>query len=750
MDFNSVKALSLIVIGLLTSGMPLSGGAGQEVPAAAAAPRRIPRTKLPIKMDGRLDDPAWQQAWSMELAYEVSPGENIPARVRTVVRAIYDDRHVYFAFEAYDPEPAEIRAHLTDRDQNGSDDWVLVVLDTFNDARRSFDFMVNPLGIQSDFVEVRGQDEESVWDTIWDSAGVMTDWGWSVEMKIPFSSLRFQHGEGNQVWGLDAVRNYPRSQRYRFGLFPRDRDNNCYLCQAIKIEGFEGASPGHNLEIVPTLTGSRTDRRPDFPDGSFEKDDQRLEAGVTARWGITPNMVVSGTVNPDFSQVEADALQMSVNEPFALFYPEKRPFFMEGADFFTTPLRAVYTRTFRDPIWGLKLTGKEGSHTVGAYVVRDEMLNLLFPGSQGSSGTSLDMPSTGSVFRYKHDFGESYTFGALFTDREGDGYANRLASLDGQLRFTATDEIRFQVLGSQTRYPGEVAADFNQPEGTFEDWGVDVLYLHSSRSVNIWGIFRKIGADFRADLGFMPQVGFQGYNGGMEYVWNPPENSWYSSFRLEGDFVRHEDGDGRLLDQQGLVSFQYEGEPLLSHFSATARRKQVLYNNVEFNLNQLSLHQCFKPDGHSHAFINLDWGEVVDYTNTRPGRRLRIYPGLMYNLGRHLLLDGFLIYERLTEDPGWLYTANLAQLNATWQFTPRMFLRSIFQYSRYEYNPDLYIVPVAPESSQFSTQILFSYKLNPQTVLFLGYSDNRLGSQDYALTQSDRTFFMKIGYAWTL
>jgi len=712
-------------------------------------PYQITRASSVIKVDGVLDEEAWDNVWSMELKYEVRPGENIPPPVQTEVLITYNDKNVYFAFRAYDPHPKEIRAHLSDHDNIGNDDWVAMILDTFNDERRSFGFMVNPLGVQTDFVETESGDGGE-WDAIWESAGKIFHWGYSVEMRIPFSSLRFQRASGDQIWGIDAIRRYPRKHRYHIGLFPRDRNNNCYLCQAIKIKGFEGVSPGRNLEITPTLTGVKTDEREDFPEGGFINRDKSLEAGVTARWGVTPNMTVATTINPDFSQVEADARQLDINEPFALFYSEKRPFFMEGSDYFSTTLNAVYTRTMREPIWGLKLTGKERGNTIGCYVVRDELTNLIFPGNQESRATSLDMPSTSSVFRFKRDIGSKYTLGALVTDREGDSYFNRVAGFDGDFRFTSKDNLKVQFLGSSTRYPDEVAADFDQKQGKFNDWAMDVTYIHKTRTLSYWGVFRKVGMDFRADLGFMPKVGYRGYLAGAEYTWNPGENSWYSSFELEGEYVHHQDQDGNLLDKQFTVMFTYEGEPRQSHSFIQAKRKREVYHNVVFDLNSIFFHHCMNPNGDSHIWLNVDIGHRVDYANIQLGNRVRIAPGIFYRFGRHLMVDFNHTFERMNVDAGRLFTANLSQATIAYQFNRRMFIRSIFQYVNYDYNIENYSYELDPRYEHLFTQILFSYKINPQTVFFLGYSDNYLGNQDINLTRSDRTFFMKIGYAWTL
>ena len=458
-------------------------------------PHQVPLISGPIVINGSLDDEAWHQALELEMKYEVRPGENVEPPVRTLVLLAYDKSTLYIAFRAFDPDPAAIRAHLMDRDSAWYDDWVGVVLDTFNDERRSFDFLVNPFGIQMDFTET-SDSEDNGFDAIWDSKGRVYDWGFAVEIAIPFTSLRFQRTGEDQIWGFDALRSYKRNVDHRMGLFPRDRNNNCYLCQTVKIKGFAGVDPGRNLEIVPTLTAVRTDARDEIPGGDFQELNSDVEAGITARWGFTPNMTINATVNPDFSQVEADSLQLDINEPFALYFNERRPFFTEGADFFRTPFDIVYTRTMRDPTWGLKLTGKEGANTIGAYVVRDESNNLIFPGSQGSSATSLHENVTASVFRYKRDIGSKYTLGVMATDREGGDYYNRVFGFDGGFRFTNTDYLSLTAYGSSTRYSQKIAQNFSQPEGGFSDYLWEAYYSHSTRDYSLYGQYADVGKRF--------------------------------------------------------------------------------------------------------------------------------------------------------------------------------------------------------------------------------------------------------------
>jgi hypothetical protein len=711
-------------------------------------PGQIPRVESRIEVDGVLDEALWERAWTMPLDYEVSPGENTPALAQTEVLVMHDANRIYVGFRAHDPDPGAIRAHLSDRDEAWSDDWVGVVLDTFNDERRDYLFVVNPFGVQMDVIEVESTGG-TPWDGIWKSAATITDWGWSAEIEIPFSTLRFQRSTGPQVWGFDAIRGYPRNVSHQMGAFPRDRSNNCYLCQALKIEGFAGVSPGRNIEIDPTLTTFRTDEREEIPDGPMDTGDTEIDLGLTARWGVTPNLTLSGTINPDFSQVEADALQLTVNRPFAIFFPELRPFFMEGADFFDTSMDVVYTRVMRDPEWGLKLTGKEGSHTVGAYVVEDEITNLIMPGSESSDFTVLEQPNTATVLRYKYDVGNRFTLGGIFTNRDGTDYLNRVVGIDGDLRLTAKDRVWLQLLRSSTRYPDSVVEEFDQPEGTLDDWTAEVVYVHETRTWEWWAAFQDVGTDFRADLGFMPRVDHQHREVGLGYQWNATDTSWYSRMDIKAKVEDTVDQTGFLLFHEDVVQFTIEG-PYQSHSVIRPSRAREGFGGKEFDVSRLRLHVCGNPNRHSHAYLNLEGGGKVDYANTRLGDFLNLNLGLSYRFGRHLSVEPSYVWERMDVDEGWLYTTSIAKLYASWQFNARCFARAILQYVDDEFNTGLYSDDRDPKTRWLFSQLLFSYKLNPRTVFFLGYSDNSVANQDYGLTQVDRTIFAKIGYAWVL
>lgn len=700
-------------------------------------------------IDGTLDEAVWADALRIDVPYEVQPAENVPAPVETVLLLWHDAEALYAGFRAFDPRPEEIRAHLWDRDGIGPDDWVVLVLDTFNNERWNYVLQVNPLGVQGDMIEMRNAPSVE-WDAIWDSAGHIADWGWSVEIRIPFSSLRFQRSDRPQTWGLDAVRSYPRSVRHHLGAFPRDRANSCYLCQAVKIQGFEGVTPGRSLELTPTLTSIHAQEREPFPEGDWTDTASETEFGLTARWGITPNLTVSGTVNPDFSQVEADALQLDINEPFALFFEERRPFFMEGSQLFDTRLDVVYTRMVREPSWGAKITGREGQHGLGAYVLADEVTNLIFPGPERSDSTSLDSESTVGVARYSYDFDSNLSIGAIATGREGDGYSNLVTGIDGEWRPTPADRLQWQLVRSATEYPDEIVRDFDQPSGQFTDWAGELRYVHNGRTVDYWAIWEDIGTDFRADLGFIPRVGYREGEVGGDYTFYADESdTWFTEIVLHGEVSRRTRQDGDLLLQDSEFAAVYQG-PAQSHSVVEVHQQREGFGGREFDLFKVFLHHCMKPDAHSHMWVNVWLGDQLDYSEVRRGDRIQVEPGISYGFGRHLRLEAWYLWERLEIGNEVLYEASIPQATVSYQFNRRTFLRAVLQYVDYEYNTELYLDGRDPEFERLFSQLLFSYTVNPQTVLFVGFSENAFGSHTHDLTASDRTVFAKIGYAWNL
>jgi hypothetical protein len=708
-----------------------------------------------IKVDGLLDEDAWQKATVIKLPYEWMPGDNAPAPVETECLVTFDRSGFYIAFRCFDPKPEEIRAHLMDRDATDTliqDDHINVIIDAFNDERRGFQFRVNPLGVQADanFSEMEGYEDFS-WDAIWDSAGKITDWGYAIEMAIPFNQLRFPRTAEKQTWGFSAERSWPRSVRHRMESHPRDRNRACLLCQFNKLSGFENISPGRNLEFDPTLTASRTDAMAmaGFPSGGIEKGGVQADPGITVKWGVTPNLILNATANPDFSQVEADVAQLDVNKRFALYYPEKRPFFLEGGDFFLTPIQAVFTRTVADPLWGTKLTGKAGRSALGFFAAQDRINNLIFPSNQGSASTSLDQDVTGGVLRYRHDVGKGSTLGLLYTGRAGGGYANHVGGADGFFRLSQSTSIRFQYLHSETEYPGAVALDFGQKMGLFGGNGVQTEFMHMTRNWQAFASYSDISASFRADYGFLPRVDVRTFDAEVHRLFWGDGKRWFSRLQFWLRSYYTTDHDGRMTDSRIALGGTYQG-PLQSQVSAIGRLNREFYLGRTYDVSDLVLGLALKPAGGMSFGLDNTLAKAIDYNNNRPAETLQVGPWMELGLGTHINLTVYHSLERLESSGLRTYTANLSQVRLIYNFNVRSFVRAIVQYRDVNRVPDRYIFPVDPHSKGIFTQLLFSYKINPQTVLFLGYSDNSLGLQGIDITRTDRTFFFKIGYALVL
>ncbi|MCP5102015.1 MAG: carbohydrate binding family 9 domain-containing protein, partial [bacterium] len=686
----------------------------------------------------------------IKIIYEWTPGDNIPAPVKTECLVTFDKSKLYIAFKCFDPEPGKIRAHLMDRDSMDTfvqDDNVGFMLDTFNDERRAFQFRVNPLGVQADaiFSEMEGYEDFS-WDAIWKSAGKITGFGYVVELAIPFNQLRFPRGKGVQTWGFEANRSYPRTVRHRMTSHVIDRNRDCNLCQFNKLTGFAGISPGKNIEITPTLTAGRTDNREDFPGGAMAAGEIDVQPGITARWGITPNLMLNAAVNPDFSQVEADVAQLEVNTRFALRYPEKRPFFLESADLFLTPMEAVFTRTVYDPVWGAKLSGKVGKNALGFFAAQDRYNNLVFPSNQGSAVAALEENVLGGVFRYRRDVGEGSTMGLLYTGRSSDNYYNHVAGVDGFFRLTKTKTVNVQYLHSRTDYPGEVAQSYGQEDEPFDGHALYAQFKHRGRNMYYLFQYEDFSTGFRADSGFIPRVDMRKMIGMIHPVIWGKEGGWFERIGLRVLGTNITDGHNNLTDRD-LEFAASINLPLQTYVFSAFHIQKEFFNGITYDKNRVEFLMEMKPVGGLRYTIYSAFGDAIDYTNSRPAKSLLLNPSVEFGIGKHLNLNVNHLFERLSLDGEKIYTANLLQAKLIYNFNVRTFARVILQYTDINRNPDLYPDSVEPETNAFFTQFLFSYKINPQTVLFLGYSDNQLGFRGIDITRTDRTFFLKLGYA---
>lgn len=721
--------------------------------ASAQSEVRIVRTDSEIDIDGELTEADWARAAVVTVDYEWFPGDQIAPPVKTDCLLLYGEKHLYVAFKAYDPEPEKIRAHLMDRDSISTfvqDDHISLMIDTFNDQRRAFQFRVNPLGVQADaiFSEIDGIEDFS-WDIIWKSAGKITDEGYVVEIALPFNQLRFASGSDAQTWGFEISRSYPRNVRHRMSANPRDQSNNCLLCQLTKVTGFEDLKPGLNLEIVPTLTVNRTDSRPTFPTGPLVSGDEDVELGLSVRWGATPNLTVNATLNPDFSQVEADRAQLAVNQRFALFFPEQRPFFLEGVDFFSTRINAVFTRTIADPKWGAKVTSKKGKNLFGVFAAQDRVNNLVLPSNQGSDFTLVDDEVLNGVVRYRRDLGKSSTVGLLFTGRDGEDYSNFVTGVDSLIRINPKNDLTIQYLVSGTEYPDAIATGFGQPTDSFDGKAFVLDWNRVTRKLVLSAEYEGRDENFRADSGFVPRVDYKRILGVVRRnFWGDPDQ-WYARIQIGGFAAQTDNWSGQLTDER-LETFVSVNGAQQSFAELELSREKIRAGGVLFEeLNSADLYAEIQPTGSMKFTLFVSDGEGVDFANIQPADVRFINPGVELKLGRHLNAQLTHTQQTLDVAGGELSEANLSQLRLVYQFDTRMFVRTILQYRSIERDPTLYSFAINAEDNSLFSQLLFSYTLNPQSVIFAGYSDNQLGTELIDLRQADRTFFVKLGYAWT-
>src|SRR5881394_3133577 len=395
---------------------------------------RIPRVEATVTIDGVLGEPVWKSAARLTGFTQYRPIDSRPAADSTEVLAWYAPDAIYFGIRAYEAHGNVVRATLADRDNIGADDNVQILLDTFNDRRRALLFAVNPLGAQQDGVRSEGlagaaggQNAGFRFDGVVDlnpdyvyqSHGRLTPFGYEVEVRIPFKSLRYQSG-ATQDWGLQVVR-ITQHTGYEDTWAPVIRASASYLIQSGSLKQLTGMRRGLVMDVAPEFT-SHVDGAPKATAYGYGTVDPQV--GLNLRWGITQNLSLTGTANPDFSQVEADVGQVTVNQRFALFFPEKRPFFLEGLEQFDTPNALIYTRRIVSPVGGAKLTGKVGGTAV-AYIgaVYDNL--------------ATDAPSPGdhpivNLLRLRRDLGSSSTIGLAYTDRIVGSFWNRVVGADAR------------------------------------------------------------------------------------------------------------------------------------------------------------------------------------------------------------------------------------------------------------------------------------------------------------------------------
>jgi len=736
---------SLIGAGVVfASLLAASSVSAQDSPAF-----HIPRVNAAPRIDGDVRADEWAAASKVMLDTQFNPTAGLPAPVQTEAFIMEDGEYLYIGFIAEDPDPSQIRAFYRDRDQIGGTDYIGVSLDTFNDGVRSFNFLVSPLGVQYDAIaDDLNDSEDDSWNALWESEGKIIDTGYMVEMAIPFKQLRFPSGAEEKVWGVRFIRDYPRDRRYRFSDSNVERDISCFVCQFQKASGFANVQPSRNIEVIPTITSRVQRSRPNPVVDSWADAEHETEAGMDLRWGINQDMYLNATLNPDFSQVEADSAQLDINNTFSLYYPEKRTFFLDGADYFNTNLNIVHTRNIADPDYGIKLTGKSGNHNYGVMQLNDTSTSFLIPDSQGSQIANLmGTESNVSVLRYRQDVLNKSSFGTVLTRREGGGYSNTVAGVDGSLRLSDSDVINVQYLRSQSDYPLAIQTRYGQDD-SLDDSTTFLEYRHNDRRWDVWAEHISYGKDFRADMGFINRVDFDRNTLRVGHSWRYGNESFFDRVRIALDWDKTRDQSGFELEEEFEVFLEMDG-PYQSSLFGLFGGSKTYFNGFYFDeqFNQLSL--SLRPHSNVYASMQVRVEDVVDFANTRLGKSKRYTPQINFQYGRHLQFDLEHVYQTFDVKGGRLFTANLTEVKATYQFSTRSFVRLILQYADTEREQSLYIRPVQAKAKELSTQLLYSYKLSAQTLFFVGYSDSGFQNDDLnSIETSSRTLFAKFSYAW--
>ncbi len=736
--------------------VPAALRAAQETPAAAlpaVPPIALPRASSPIVADGDLSDPAWRQAAVIDTFYETSPGDNVAPKAKTTARLAYDDLYLYIAVECDDPEPAKIRAPFVDRDGViGTDDNIAIFLDTRNDRRTAIELRSNPRGIQADgtFNDAT-RNEDFAPDFFYDTAARLTERGWQVEFRIPLSTLRYPE-TSPQSWGILIWRNWPRDFRYAFHSAPIPRGSNCLVCHSHELTGIEGLPSSHHLVAAPYLNAAGAETREPVAGADYGDAEWDEELGLDVKWSPTAGSAIDATVNPDFSQIESDVAQIAVNERFALFFPEKRPFFLEGIDLFDTPIQAFYSRTITAPRWGLRGTGKWGDSAYTLLVAEDRGGGLvILPGPTFSDFAPQEFESGLAVGRLRHELGRSFV-GILFTDREIDGGgSNRIVGPDFQWRPTEADAVTGQFLWSATENPDRPDLHPTFLGQSFEDVAYFVEWDHERRRYNWELSVEGYGDEFRADSGFVPQVGGTEYEAGGGLTFFPESRL----FRFVNPFAFANvarDTNDESLGHDYLAGVFFLGSRNLTgqfalHDNEVRVGDELLTERYLFYFLQVDPHRRFPRVG-----VEGQVGEAVDFANARVGDGLTINLTATIRPTDHLTLDAISGWELLdVDDPtfgsGRLFTAQVARLKAVYAFSARALLRAIGQYVETERDPSLYTFPVPEEEADFAGSLLFSYKLNWQTVLFVGYGDDRTLDEQADLVGTRRSAFLKVSYA---
>ncbi|HKQ51494.1 MAG TPA: DUF5916 domain-containing protein, partial [Pyrinomonadaceae bacterium] len=524
------------------------------LPPEKANPVRVVKFESAPVIDGKLDDEVWKQAVVLKDFYQVQPGDNIAPSKPTEVLLGYDAKFLYVAYRAFD-EPDKVRATVAKRDDIFADDYVGLFFDTFNDQRKAYEMNFNPFGVQADGVLTEGSGEDFSVDLVVESKGMLSPDGYTVEVAIPFKSLRYEAGK-DKLWGVHFYRRIKRFNNELSMWMPLSRDKTSWLAQAGHLTGLEGISTERTLEVIPSLTISETGKRVNsygpVPNGTIEagrmvNEPVKLDPGLTMKYGLTPTVTLDLALNPDFAQIEADQTVITANQRFPIFFEEKRPFFLEGIDIFRTPLQAVHTRAIIDPDVAVKLSGKRGKNSFGFMLASDNGPGN-FVGDERLDPASLrflDKNAYVGVLRLKRDVGADSNLGLMATTYNFIEQHNNLGGFDGRFRLDQQSTFTFQVLGTSTR------SYFYNPDTNQDEYrtGNGFGYYYTLDKVGRHWMFRLNGQgrtrDYRADVGFTRRLNTNYDDLFIQYNSEPNPKGKIISYRVFNSIRTNFDWQGR-------------------------------------------------------------------------------------------------------------------------------------------------------------------------------------------------------------
>lgn len=686
----------------------------------------IPRVSHEPKLSdfaGMKPSPEWEGKLAHVSGFiQRVPTDGAPSTQHTDAYLGYDDDNLYAIFVAFDTEPQKIRARVSRREDTEQDDGVEIMLDTFYDHRRAYAFLCNPYGIQADAIWTEGQDFDFSFDTLWYSEGKRTPQGYIVKMAIPFRSLRFA-GNRPQTWGILLNRGIPRNNEDTFWPAYSSRIQG-RLNQEGAATGLEGISPGRNMQFIPygIYRSFRSVDLRDAANPTFSNANFAGRMGLDAKFVLKDKFVVDVTGNPDFSQVESDEPQVTVNQRFELFFPEKRPFFLENASYFQTPIDLVFTRRIGDPTAGLRVTGKSGPYALGVLVSDDRAPGQIVPENDPLSGKRAYF----AIGRINRDIGSQSTLGLIYTDREFEGSFNRVGGADARIKLGENWVASGQAVTSSTQF-----LDGTHLGGP----AYEADLTRSGRQLFLNAHYRDRSPGFITQTGFDPQPDIRNLNTFAEYKFRP-EGKHLISWGPNMNYYYITDHSGRTLNWGFIPEFEFEfARQTRLQFTYAEEMEAFrpqdfagLTRNISFVRNTKAIE--FHSDYFKKVGIDLDyrWGtriNLVPPAGEEPNlaKRTSAEVGVTVRPFDRLKIDNSYILFRLrdTESLHNIFNNHIVRSKWNYQITREWSVRLIGQYNTVLANPDF---SVLRKDKSFNADFLLTYLLHPGTALYFGFNTN--------------------------